>query len=117
MAMSAQLMASMDDDHLVAALLSELDPMTSTAAEQELLSRLEGLLDQKREVKPLDDALATSEVLPEEIPAVLSTMSEFSCYDAGDLRAKLERADKFYSIAQEAGDAFSRLNDLVNNTL
>lgn len=117
MALSAQLMVAMDDGHLVAALHSELDPLTSTAAEQELLKRVERLLDEQSDNSPLNDALANSEVATDELPAVLSVMTEFYCYDAGDLRAKLERADKFYGIAQDAGDAFSRLNDLINNTL
>ena len=44
--LTAQLAASMDDEHLLASARAEIDPLTSTALELELLERFERLLDE-----------------------------------------------------------------------
>lgn len=115
--LTPQLMALMDDHHLVAALRAEFDPLTSTPAEQELLKRIEKLLDEQKDDSPLEDSLVTACVERDELPAILKAMEEHYCSTASELRSKLERADKFYDIASEAGDVITRLNDLINTTL
>lgn len=115
--LNAQTMKSMDDRHLVSALYAELDPLASTAAEAELLHRLEMLLDELADRTPLENAMAEASLEYKDIPPILETMVEFSCYDAKDLRQKLERADKFYDIAQEAGDVIDQLNTLIQSTV
>lgn len=127
MALSAQLMASMDDEHLVAALLSELDPLTSTAAEQELLARLEGLLDQKRENKPVIDLLNKYEIPADELEALIKahpasfkdmtailSMLDAEGYDELDpLKADLEMLSEFRAIANDPGKDAARLFNLI----
>lgn len=115
--LTPQLMANMDDAHLIAAVRSEIDPMTSTSLEIELLKRFERMLDEKRDDAPLDDALEDTFIEHEQLPEFIKVLSEFGAADLAVLRQKLERADKFYDIANEAGDAITRLNDLINTTL
>lgn len=110
-------MAMMDDGHLVAALRAEFDPLFNTELEVFLLDKLEAMLDEKRDDAPLDEALDDTFIEHKELPEIIKVLSEFNAADLGVLRAKLERADKFYDIANEAGDVVSRLNDLINTTL
>lgn len=129
MALTAQLMASMDDGHLVQALYTELDPLTSTDAERELLARLERLLEHRQvvalveeyeinhdEIEALGKALGAGVGIA-DLTATVTLLEEFHATEPNTLRAKLERADKFYDIANDAGDVFTRLSDLVDNTL
>jgi hypothetical protein len=127
--LTAQLMASMDDEHLLAAALAELDPLTSTALETELLARFERLLEHK----PFIDLVEEHEINTDELDALgqalgagvgigeltttIGVLEEFNATDTATLRQKLERADKFYDIANDTGDVIARLNDLINNTL
>lgn len=53
MNLSAQLLASLDDDHLIASMHQVFDPLTSTPAEVELLKRFESIID---------DSAANSEI-------------------------------------------------------
>lgn len=124
--LTPQLMGTMDDAHLVAALRAEFDPLTSTALEIELLKRFERMLDEKRDDEPFDDArddepfddaLEDTFIEHEQLPEVIKVLSEFNAADIAILRQKLERADKFYDIANDAGDVITRLNDLINTTL
>ena len=101
----------------VAALRAEHDPMTSTAIEDELLERFERLVAERKAAEPLEDAIENSEIVADDVPEMLKVAAEFYCATPADLRAKLERADKFYHIAEDTGDVISRLNDLVNSTL
>jgi hypothetical protein len=128
MALTAQLMQSMDDDHLVMALRAEIDPLTSTAAEIILLDRFETLLDEKNPA--LDAVFADYEIEAEGLQAVceshpaslkemaelLQVLSDDDIHTPDQLRAKLERSDKFFDIATDAGDVLSRLADLAKTT-
>lgn len=116
MALTAQLMASMDDGHLVQALYTELDPLTSTDAERELLARLERLLEHRQVVALVEEYEINHDEIA-DLAATVALLEEFHATEPGTLRAKLERADKFYDIANDAGDVFTRLSDLVDNTL
>ena len=91
---------SLSDAELVRHAEAVRDPLTTTDLEIELCSRLvrTGELEALRD---LADALDLE--TPDDSPA--------------DLRSKLERSDKFYDIASDAGDVISRLNDLINATL
>lgn len=125
MALSAQLMASMDDDHLVTALHAELDPLTSTATEQELLKRLETLLDEKDDelqqavdnydltaecITKLGDALIVN---ADQTAKLLGVIGEEGYDDPAALKADLELLSKFRAIANDLGEDAARLFNLI----
>jgi hypothetical protein len=109
-------MAAMDDKHLVSAADAEIDSFTSTALERELIKRLERLLDERDDYTPIVALLDEYEYETDDVKEIFTAMEEFGCDDHIDLRTKLERADKFYDIASDAGDVIERLSNLVNNT-
>lgn len=62
MALTAQLMASMDDGHLLASIEAELDPLTSTAIEQELTKRLANVLGERDRYRELTQAITDNDL-------------------------------------------------------
>ena len=123
--MTAQLMKSMDDHHLVASLYAEQDPLTSSAAEIELLTRFEALLDEKddelneavgefafeaKDIKALGDALIQN---TNNTVALLEAIVEAGIDDTESLKAELDLAKKFRALVEDAGDIFTRLSDLL----
>ena len=123
--LTAQLAKSMDDEHLLASARAEQDPLTSSAAEIELLTRFEALLDEvdgdlneavaefdfeAKHIKSLGDALIQS---TENTVAILEVIGAAGFDDPELLKAELELAAKFRALANDAGDFFTRLNDLV----
>lgn len=129
--LTPQLMSSMDDSHLLAAIDAEFDPLTRTPLEDELIKRLQVLLTESAENKPIGEIVEEYELDTEELktlieshPSSLTGMAQLLqvlCDDdistPDQLRAKLERSDQFFDIAADAGDAFSRLADLAKTTL
>lgn len=125
--LTAQLAKSMDDEHLLASARAEIDPLTSTALELELLDRFERLLDEASEHKPVADLLEEYEVTTDDVKAVieshpaslkdqaalLSVLNDEDIHEPGQLKALLDTSEKFRALASEAGDFFTRLNDLV----
>ena len=125
--LTAQLAKSMDDEHLLASARAEIDPLTSTALELELLDRFERLLDEASEHKPVADLLEEYEVATDDVRAVieshpaslkdqaalLSLLNDQDIHEPDQLKAELELAAKFRALANDAGDFFTRLNDLV----
>ena len=126
--LTAQLAASMDDEHLLASARAEIDPLTSTALELELLERFERLLDEASEHKPVADLLEEYEVGTDDVKAVieshpaslkdqaalLSLLNDQDIHEPDQLKELLEFAAKFRALASDAGDLFTRLNDLVS---
>ena len=125
--LTAQLANSMDDEHLLASARAEIDPLTSTALELELLDRFERLLDEASEYKPVADLLEEYEVATDDVKAVieshpaslkdqaalLSLLNDQDIHEPDQLKALLDTSDKFRALASDAGDFFTRLNDLV----
>lgn len=125
--LTAQLAKSMDDEHLLASARAEIDPLTSTALELELLERFERLLDEASEHKPVADLLEEYEVGTDDMRAVieshpaslkdqaalLSLLNDQDIHEPDQLKALLDTSDKFRALANDAGDFFTRLNDLV----
>ena len=109
--LTAQLAKSMDDEHLLASARAEIDPLTSTALELELLDRFERLLDEASEHKPVADLLAAS---LKDQAALLSLLNDQDIHELDQLEALLDFAAKFRALASDAGDFFTRLNYLVN---
>lgn len=125
--LTAQLMQSMDDRHLVASIYAEQDPLTSSAAEIELLARFERLLDEAHDNQPIAELLDEYEVSTDDMKAVieshpaslkdqaalLSLLNDQDIHEPDQLKALLDTSDKFRTLANDAGDFFTRLNDLV----
>lgn len=125
--LTAQLAKSMDDEHLLVSARAEIDPLTSTALELELLDRFERLLDEQHDnegVRALseeyeltaDDMRAVIESHPaslEDQAALLSLLNDQDIHEPDQLKALLDTSDKFRALANDAGDFFTRLNDLV----
>lgn len=126
--LTAQLMKSMDADHLVVSARAEIDPLTSTPLELELLDRLETLLDEQHDTNPIADLLDEYEVSTDDMKAVieshpaslkdqaalLSLLNDQDIHEPDQLKELLEFAAKFRALASDAGDVFTRLNDLVS---
>lgn len=123
--LTAQLMKSMDDHHLVASIYAEQDSLTSSAAEIELLTRFEALLDEKddelneavgefdfeaKDIKALGDALILN---TDNTVALLSAIADAGIDDPALLKAELELAKNFRALTEDAGDVFTRLSDLL----
>lgn len=118
--LTAQLAKSMDDEHLLVSARAEIDPLTSTALELELLERFERLLDEASEHKPVADLLEEYEAVMESHPAslkdqaaLLALLNDQDIHEPDQLKALLDTSDKFRALANDAGDFFTRLNDLV----
>lgn len=124
--LTAQLMKSMDDRHLVASIYAEQDPLTSSAAEIELLERFEALLDEQNEdlkeaadeyeldakqIKAIGDTLILN---TDTTVALLSAIGDAGIDDPALLKAELELAKKFRALTEDAGDVFTRLSQLTN---
>ena len=105
--LTAQLAKSMDDEHLLASARAEIDPLTSTALELELLDRFERLLD---DVKAVIESHPAS---MKDQAALLSLLNDQDIHEPDQLKALLDTSDKFRALASDAGDFFTRLNDLV----
>ena len=128
--LTAQLAKLMDDAHLLASARAEIDPLTSTALELELLDRFERLLDEASEHKPVADLLEEYEVGTDDMRAVidshpaslkdqaalLSLLNDQEIHEPDQLKALLDTSDKFYDIASDAGDVFTRLSELAAST-
>lgn len=125
--LTAQLAKSMDDEHLLASARAEIDPLTHAALGLELLERFERLLDEASENKPLIDLLEEYEVGTDDVKAVieshpaslkdqaalLSLLNDQDIHEPDQLKELLELAAKFHALANDAGDFFTRLNDLL----
>lgn len=83
-------MSQMSDEHLVAAIRAELDPLTSTPIEIELLNRLEAQID------------------------FLSVIDDAGFDSVEELEHELDLAKSFRALANDAGDVFTRLTTLIN---
>jgi len=105
---------SLSDAELVRHAEAVRDPLTTTDLEIELCNRLTDT-DDLEALRDLADALGLE--TPDDFQALKEVMADFYIDSPAALRSKLERSDKFYDIASDAGDVISRLNDLINATL
>jgi len=121
---------TLDDETLLRHAHAELDELTSSPLEIELMKRFEATLNEQDAIRPLLDYLddADHQVDTDELQDHLSLLNDFSTLniralmeaitDAGiddveSLKARLSRADEFDAIANDAGDLFARLNTLA----
>lgn len=125
--LTAQLMKSMDADHLVAAARAESDPLTSTPLELELLDRLEALLDEQHKNKPIADLISEYEITDDDVKAVieshpasskdqaalLSLLNDEDIHEPDQLKKVLQLLNEFEAVANDVCDAVSRLSTLI----
>jgi hypothetical protein len=117
MPLTPELMKLMDNGHLIAAVRCELDPLTSTPLELELLNRLEAALDTAIDFSPVSDEMEAQGIEQTELIEMIKALEDHYVIDAASLREKLKRADDFYTIAADLqGDVLSRLNTLIQST-
>lgn len=110
-------LSHLTDAELLRHVENERDPLTSTDAEIELVERFNALLDEHQRLAPVIKLVDDLGLDDEQIALLGDTFEDFHLNDVIDLRTKLERSDKFYDIASDAGDVIVRLNDLINTTL
>lgn len=125
--LTPQIMQAMSDEHLIAALNAEFNPLTATSAEVELLRRLEDATsgrDKARDavieeyeftaeqVKNLAEALIGD---VDDTVALLNALGGAGIDDAEALKAELELAQKFRELSNDAGDFIDRMQDLINH--
>jgi hypothetical protein len=89
------------------------DPLTTTDIEIEMTTRFERLVG----LAEIEDAVGNVGIDVADIAAIVELLSDHSATEIAVLRQKLERADKFYDIAQDAGDILARLNTLATETI
>lgn len=106
----------LSDKELITHAEQTTDPIVTSDLERELLKRLDRRLDEELDDTPLCNALDEAGVDRDDLPEIIKVLDEFCVTDASHLRQKLERADKFYDIASEAGDVIERLAGLVKET-
>ena len=122
------LMTQLDHGHLIAAVHCEINPLTSTALERELLARLEACVDEHddalteaaeaydfgaEDIKALGDALVENTTVT---VALLNVLGAADIHDPDRLRAQLALANQFHALADDAGDVFARLAQLTTTT-
>lgn len=104
------------DDELLRHAANSFDELTSTDLEAELTRRLGERVAAEKDEEPLNDVLEQSGLTREDLPEIVRVMDEHYCDTPGELRAKLERANKFWDLAQDLqGDVLTRLADLINH--
>ena len=123
-------MRGMSDEHLASAARAELDSLTSTPLELELLNRFERLLDEASTDPELDLVIADFDITGEQlrnlceahpasltdITAMLTMLNDLDIHEPSQLKAQLDIAAGFETLATEAGDIFSRLPPLATET-
>ena len=129
--MDLRTISLMSPQHAISTIVAQFDPLTSTPLEEHLASMVERLLDTLTEhskvIALVEDSDITSDQVADLLAAVidspqttiklLAQLADHSIDSPSVLAEKLQRADAFYDIAQEAGDIFDRLSTLANSTL
>lgn len=106
---------------------NQIDDLTSSEIERELLRRLESTAEQIEEAEGFlalaeeydltaEDARSIIEAHPgtaKELAELLALLDEHGVLFIGELKTLLTQADNFRSLANDAGDVFSRLHTLT----
>ena len=89
------------------------DPLTTTDIEIELTTRFAHLVG----LAEIEDAVKDVGIDVADVPAIVELLNDHNATELAVLRQKLERADKFSDIAQDAGDVIDRINALITSTI
>lgn len=124
-------LSSVPTNELLRRAYAELDELTSTDLERELLRRLETAEAQMEEAEGFlalaaeydltaEDVRSIIEAHPgtaKELAELLALLDEHGVLFIGELKTLLTQADNFRSLANDAGDVFSRLHTLTEEIL
>ncbi len=125
--LTAAHLKALTNEELARALYVEQDALTSSDAEVELLTRFEALLDEQSANQPIADLIGKYEVSAADMKAVieshpgslkdqaalLALLNGEDIHEPDQLKELLDLVSKFRALASDAGDFFTRLNDLV----
>ena len=128
--LTPSLMQSMSLQHLLAAAHTELDPLTSTPLEHELLRRLEDRLpyeDQAETFLALADeyevtaadlraVLESNPASAKDMASMLSALSDEDIHGPEQVKALIKTSTEFRNLAIDAADTFTRLAALAETT-
>ncbi|SDJ32002.1 hypothetical protein QRO11_12145 [Paracidovorax citrulli] len=120
-------LARLSNDEVLRIARAEINDLTSTALEVELLKRLEALLDDTDEPAAIYDAAADHDLNAESIAqlgaalidgaentaALLHVLADAGYESPEALKTGLATAAKFAALAIDAGDVLSRLSSLT----
>lgn len=82
----------------------------------EVRARYERLISDLDTLRDIESNCEELGIDIESVCELLGIASKHHCTSASELREKLERSDKFYDLADEAGDTFKKLADLAATT-
>lgn len=99
-------------DELVRYAHLELNALTTTPLEQELVARLEAVAAEAAENADLVGYLRDTDRTVKDALALLKLCDERGAESVKALTDKLDRADRWFDAASEAGDIFARLETL-----
>lgn len=137
MALDPKLLAQVDDEHLLRVAHLEIDPLTSTPLELELLRRLERKTDEAEpamvyadkaedfgydrnetnSIEAFEGALQfAADFDPATYRPLLDLLGEHDIDTPEALKKRLELATEFEGIANDAADAIARLSTLMQTT-
>lgn len=109
--------AHLTDEEFLRQAEATQDPLYTTDLERELMRRLATFIDGEAELDPLNQVLDHSHVALSDLAGLVRVLDKHDATDSEELDRRLERAAKFRDLAEEAGDLFDRLNQLVNTTV
>lgn len=109
-------LAHLTDNELVRLAHCEIDELTNTPLELELLRRLTALVDNPPLPKAIAEVIETAGIDEDDLPAICEVLEAAGVSEVAALKKKLEQAAAFEDIANDAGDLFDRLNNLINTT-
>lgn len=121
------LLNNLSDEELLRHFHAQHDPLTSTPITDELAKRFEALVDRLSQHDALISLAEEYELKAEEVrdlvmshPESLATMTKLlaklndnDIHRVEQLTKLIEFADKFRSLASDAGDVFTKLNELI----
>lgn len=123
--------SQLTDEELIRHVENEHDPLTSTNSETELFRRFVRLFYDHESNKKRMMIFDKFSITDAELDKRLEIIDDFDALDirsllevitaagfdtASALKAKLELADKFVEFANDAGDTFARLQNLISTT-
>lgn len=125
--LTAHVMKLMGDEHLVATIRADFDPLTATDIEIELLHRFEKMTDGSADNAEMNAALDEFDITAKDIKtfgdalvedvttsaAILKVIHEAGISSATAMQAELDLARRFSALAEDAGDTFFRLSKLI----
>lgn len=90
------------------------DQLAVSDVEQQLAARLEAALDEAEETAPLLDAIDKSDFGINDIEPFLESLAKHGIETVRDLDKRLQFADAFRVFADDHGEAFTALHQLIN---